>query len=110
MSIDTQAFRERLVAQQQELEELLALAEAGARPVELQQETVGRLSRMDAIQQQQMAIANKARLQQQLVRTRQALVRIEEGEFGYCQDCGREIAPQRLDLDPSVALCINCAR
>lgn len=39
-----------------------------------------------------------------------ALIRLEEGEYGYCQDCGEDIAPKRLQLDPAASKCISCAR
>ena len=39
-----------------------------------------------------------------------ALERMEEGEFGYCDDCGEEIAPGRLRLDPAAMICVDCAR
>lgn len=77
--------------------------------VELDQQSVGRLSRMDALQNQAMALAQQARRDIQMRRLKAALVRIERGEFGYCQDCGDDIALKRLDLDPSVTKCITCA-
>jgi RNA polymerase-binding transcription factor DksA len=39
-----------------------------------------------------------------------ALQRIEEGTFGQCVDCGREISPERLDALPQTPYCIHCAR
>lgn len=41
---------------------------------------------------------------------RAALVRIDEGEYGYCVKCGEEIAPERLDVLPATPFCRNCAR
>ena len=52
--------------------------------VELQQDSVGRLSRMDAMQQQAMAQAQERRRVQERVRIKAALDRLEEGEWGYC--------------------------
>jgi DnaK suppressor protein len=77
--------------------------------VELQQDSVGRLSRMDALQQQAMAKAQERRRAAERSRIRAALARIEEGEWGYCLECGDEIAERRLRGDPSVATCIACA-
>ena len=37
-----------------------------------------------------------------------ALKRIEDGEFGYCHDCGDDLDPARLDLDPTVPRCVSC--
>ena len=77
--------------------------------VELQQDSVGRLSRMDALQQQAMAQAQERRRAAERVRIKAALERIEEGEWGYCLTCGEEIAAARLRHDPSVPCCVGCA-
>lgn len=77
--------------------------------VQLDQQSVGRLSRMDALQNQAMALAQQARRDVQTTRLNAALARIEAGEFGYCDDCGEDIAIKRLELDPSVIKCIGCA-
>ena len=97
---------------EQERETLLMENEASAderRPVELDQQSVGRLSRMDALQVQAMAKAIKARRQAQLQRIRLALQRIDEGEYGYCARCGDEIPMKRLEIDAATELCVNCA-
>ena len=78
--------------------------------VELDQQSVGRLSRMDALQGQAMAKAHHARHAAERHRLMRALARMDEGEFGYCEDCGDAIAPARLDSDPAAPLCISCAR
>ena len=77
--------------------------------VELQQDSVGRLSRMDAMQQQAMAQAQERRRAQERVRIKAALDRLDEGEWGYCLTCGEDIAEARLRHDPSVAVCVGCA-
>ncbi|HUS54324.1 MAG TPA: TraR/DksA C4-type zinc finger protein [Thermohalobaculum sp.] len=78
-------------------------------PVELDQQAVGRLSRMDALQVQAMAMETSRRRATELRRITAALVRIDEGEFGYCLKCGDEIAARRIELDPATPLCIGCA-
>jgi DnaK suppressor protein len=78
-------------------------------PVELDQQTVGRLSRMDALQVQAMAMETSRRRGTELRRITAALARIDEGEFGYCIECGDEIAARRIELDPAAPLCIGCA-
>ena len=103
------AARERLLARRAALEAELRLDEEGRKPVTLDQESVGRLSRMDAMQVQAMAQAVERRRQAEKARIDAALQRIDAGEFGYCLQCGEDIAPARLDHDPSVARCIGCA-
>ena len=95
-----------------ELEALDAEDRRGAedrRVVELDQQSVGRLSRMDALQRQAMAAAQSKLRAARRIRIKAALDRLATGEFGYCEDCGDEIAPARLDLDPTVSRCISCA-
>ncbi|QMU59093.1 MAG: TraR/DksA family transcriptional regulator [Boseongicola sp.] len=108
--IDIEKYRTRLLA---EMKELIAEDTAGAedqQTVELDQQSVGRLSRMDAMQRQAMAQATARRRATRRARIAAALQRIQEDEFGYCQDCGEEIAAGRLDLDPTAPNCISCAR
>ncbi len=102
-------FRRQIAGRLAELDAEDALGEAGQATVELDQQAVGRLSRMDALQNQAMARATGARRQVERARLKQALARIEEGEFGYCEDCGDEIAAGRLRLDPSATRCVDCA-
>lgn len=78
--------------------------------VELDQSRTGRLSRMDALQLQSMAKAGQVRSQEELARIAAALKRLEHGTFGECRDCGDPIAPLRLEANPTVSLCVSCAR
>lgn len=78
-------------------------------PVTLQQDSVGRLSRIDAMQQQAMALASEKRRKAERSRIVAALARVEDGEWGYCMTCGEEIAEKRLRHDPSAVQCVSCA-
>jgi DnaK suppressor protein len=80
------------------------------KPVELDQTSVGRLTRMDAMQAQAMQMEAERRRKLELRRIDAALERMDDGEFGYCVVCGDEIEPKRLSQDPSVPNCIGCAR
>lgn len=95
---------------QARLEDEDASAADSRKAVTLDQQSVGRLSRMDAMQQQAMARAQSAHRTAQRKRIRAALQRIAEGEYGYCDSCGEEIAPARLEQDPATPRCIDCAR
>jgi DnaK suppressor protein len=101
--------RKLLMARRAELMREDAMNADSRDTVELQQDSVGRLSRMDAMQQQAMAQAAERRRAAERVRVEAALQRIEEGEWGYCLSCGDEIAEKRLAHDPSVSSCIKCA-
>ncbi len=86
-----------------------AAGKSGRDPVELDQQSIGRLSRMDALQVQAMAQETERRRQTRIQILTAALKRIAQGEFGTCVACGEDIAPARLDFDPAIATCIDCA-
>ena len=106
---ELKAMRQSILARLADLAAEDGLGEAGQRTVELDQQAVGRLSRMDALQNQAMAKANGARRQAERTRLNAALERLDAGEFGYCDDCGELINPKRLALDPTATLCVECA-
>ena len=106
--LDPETWRQRL---QDFREELQAIEREGGNStgtVELDQQRMGRLSRMDALQGQQMAQASARRRQEMLTRIEGALRRIETGDFGYCFVCGEDIGEERLRVDPTVTRCIDC--
>lgn len=78
-------------------------------PVELDQQAVGRLSRMDALQVQAMALEASRRRAAELRRIESALARVEAGDYGFCVECGEEILVRRLELDPATPYCVECA-
>ena len=102
-------IRERLLQLRAELETESQSADGSADIVELDQSKVGRLSRMDAMQAQAMAKATGQRRDAALRRIAAALKRVDDGEFGTCLECGEPINPRRLEFDPTVLLCVDCA-
>jgi len=109
LSLDVDAFRRILEARRAELADLSSITADSRRPVALDQQSVGRLSRQDALQQQAMAAAQERRRKAELARLEAALRRIGEGEYGYCASCGEEIAEGRLKVDPAAERCVDCA-
>jgi DnaK suppressor protein len=107
--LDLQAIATRLRARRDELLQLTAAHEEESDPVEVDRSSVGRLSRMDALQSQAMAAAVERRREAELARIGAALERIEQGEYGECMSCGEAIALKRLELDPATPVCIRCA-
>ena len=101
-------LRTRLITQQTELTELLHNADTTTKPVTLDQQSVGRVSRIDAIQQQQMAIANQQQSNDVLKRIELALARMDDDSYGDCLECGEPIAHARLQAQPFAGLCIDC--
>ncbi len=109
MGSDLETLKQRIEQSLRDLEALAQSSREAAAPVELDQTRQGRLSRMDALQGQAMAKAGEARRQAQVLALKRALLRIEQGTFGQCEECGEDIAPNRLTADPAVRYCIDCA-
>lgn len=107
--MDSGTARRHLLARREELEQISEGSAQHRRPVELDQQAVGRVSRIDAIQMQEMSKATEARRQTELKRIDAALSRITEGDFGFCVICDEEIEPKRLDFDPALPTCRVCA-
>jgi len=104
-----QQIRATLTALKAELVDLSESADDDRKPVELDQQSVGRLSRMDSLQVQAMAKAADARRAQEIRRIDAALQRLEEGDYGWCVECGEAIEVKRLEIDPAAPRCSGCA-
>ena len=101
-------FRRSLISLREEIEQLNTDSREAADTVTLDQSKVGRLSRMDAMQAQQMAQETARRRQLQLQRIDNALRRMEADDYGYCFKCGDEIGAARLNFDPTSTRCMDC--
>ncbi|WP_366140918.1 TraR/DksA C4-type zinc finger protein [uncultured Ruegeria sp.] len=102
-------FETKIRARLAELVQLSASSQTAQAVVELDQQAVGRLSRMDALQNQAMAKAQQANRDLETFRLRAALIRIQQDEYGYCEDCGDDIPDGRLNLDLAASKCVSCA-
>lgn len=102
-------FEELLKKRELETLEQLNSSADSAQPVSMDN-SIGRLTRMDAIQQQQMALHTKGRLELQLVRIRTALRRVSDGKFGECVKCDEPINRQRLEIAPENPVCMQCLK
>ena len=105
---DISDFKQKLLTLKQELQEQEAMSKSQKETVELDQTRMGRLSRMDAMQLQQMALEDSRRREQQLIKIEGALRRMEADEYGECYICGEDIDPRRLNIDPTHTRCIEC--
>ena len=109
MPIDSNKAARLLRARKEELIQLSAMSSEARSTVDLDQQSVGRLSRMDAMQQQAMAEATERQRAAELQRIEAAFARLQDGDYGYCDECGDEIPDKRLEIDPSLTLCVKCA-
>ena len=102
-------YKKLLLDSQVRLQGVLATGKAAAETVVLDQTRMGRLSRMDAMQQQAMSKASNQRRQLKLHQITAALKRIENNDYGYCHECEEDINPKRLEHSPTSTFCIECA-
>ncbi|MCP3689007.1 MAG: TraR/DksA family transcriptional regulator [Gammaproteobacteria bacterium] len=105
---ELEQLKKLLAEQKQTIEQQLKQAKANTQPVTLDQQSVGRVSRIDAIQQQQMAVANQQQLMQQLHAANNSLKRIAENVYGLCLECAEPIGFDRLQVKPYAAYCLVC--
>ena len=108
-AIEDATARNRLLALREEILALSRGASEDRKPVGLDQQSVGRLSRQDSLQVQAMAKAAEARRAQEIRRIDAALQRVEDDEYGWCAECGEAIEEKRLELDPAAPRCAGCA-
>ena len=80
------------------------------RPVGLDQTAVGRLSRIDSLQNQSLTRNLQEREQAKLGQLLSALKRFEQGTYGCCVACGNEIGYERLLVFPESPTCAACSR
>lgn len=100
-------LRASLLELRTELERLLEVTRDGARPVDLN-EPIGRLTRIDAIQQQKMAEASRRSLEGRMRQIEAALSAWERGTYGECRECGEPIGIARLSARPEAPRCLDC--
>ncbi len=103
-----QKLESLLLQSETDLEEQLNISKAASAVVTLDQTTVGRVSRMDAMQQQSMAVSTREKASLKLKRVQAALRAITNDAFGYCRQCDESIAYQRLLAQPEAILCLLC--
>ena len=101
-------FRSRLEDLALEIKEDLSISKDSAGIVELDT-SIERLSRMDAMQSQQMALELRRRQENQLLRIQNALKRMDQGRYGICGKCKKPISYERLETSPDVVMCVRCA-
>ncbi len=90
-----------------EINTLLGRTSEDSKPVDLDL-PIGRLSRADAIQMQNMAELNRRQLEVKLKQIETALSAFETGSYGSCRSCNGEINPARLEARPESPFCIDC--
>ena len=102
-------LRKALISLQKTLEDDLKNASSGSKPVSLD-DPIGRVSRIDAIQMQQLAKNQRARIEVRIQQVTSALNRLKTPEFGICIECEEPITFDRLKVRPEGTLCLACQK
>ncbi|MFK7865227.1 MAG: TraR/DksA family transcriptional regulator [Pseudohongiellaceae bacterium] len=105
---EIQSLKDTLLNLRCELTEQLEISEASSKAVELDQTAVGRVSRMDAMQQQSMALSTRRKANTKLVKVDLALAAIANSTYGWCRNCDESIGYGRLKIQPESSLCLVC--
>jgi len=71
---------------------------------------IGRISRMDAINNKTVNEAALRKAEQKLTNLKVALSNINDPDFGVCHKCKSTIPTGRILLMPHSRFCVNCAR
>jgi DnaK suppressor protein len=101
-------FRAELERQLAKLEKSMTVTDQALKTVELDQGAVGRLSRMDSLQNQSLAKNLRERESVGLALIEEALRRLDAGTYGTCTACGSPVAAERLFVFPESGTCARC--
>jgi len=71
---------------------------------------IGRISRMDAINNKSVLEAALREAQSKLIQLKKIIKKIESSDFGLCKICKKNIPFGRLMIRPESELCVNCAK
>ena len=104
---ELRSFRDRLLAARESAKRVLDLG-ADATPVEASGQTIGRLTRMDALQLRAMADLSRDQLRIRLRQIDAALLVMDAGRYGVCRRCDRPMMRERLDAMPEAPFCADC--
>lgn len=101
-------LRQRLLAARASAKALLDRSVSGSGPVEASGQTIGRLTRMDALQVQMMGEMSRHQLEIRLQQIEASLSEWDAGSFGICRSCKEPIGIERLEVLPEAPFCIDC--
>lgn len=104
---EVEELASKLEALRKELESALRASKEGTAVVSLDQ-PIGRVSRIDALQQQKLAQESRRKQEVRLGQVRVALAAVERDEYGYCRSCEEPIGVRRLRARPESPLCLRC--
>ena len=102
-------FRPKIEARIAELNATLASTKEDTEAIS-PDKSIGRLSRLDSMQMQQMAVGMQSRMREEIKQLKEALQRIDRGRYGSCDLCRQDIPLERLEFQLDATICVNCFR
>lgn len=103
-----QELRAELDRQLRKLTRSMRTTTRAMKPVQLDQSSIGRLSRIDNLQTQGLTKGLQEREVARLGQINEALRRLETGTYGRCIVCGKSIGFERLLIFPEAPNCAEC--
>lgn len=104
-----ESFRPRIEARIAELDAQLGATKGDTEAI-APDKAIGRLSRLDSMQMQQMAVGMQSRMREEIKQLKEALQRINRGRYGTCDLCRGDIPIERLEFQPDATICVACFR
>ena len=106
---DRKVLKKKIIEKIAEFKRKLTLLEVSSQPIS-PENSIGRVSRMDAINNKGVSDAALRNAKRQLNSLELALTKVDAPTFGDCSNCKRTIQPARLMFMPQSTLCVRCAR
>ncbi|MEL6923522.1 MAG: TraR/DksA C4-type zinc finger protein [Bacteroidota bacterium] len=105
---ERQQLKTKIEQQIEKLESEMIQLEANTAPIS-PENAIGRVSRMDAINNKGVAEAALANTKRKFSKLKMALGKVDEAGFGLCARCRQPIPAPRLMFMPESTRCVNCA-
>ena len=106
--VELEVFKVQLESLKLEVEHTIEMLKERARPVS-PDVSLGRLTRQEALQEQNVAKENLRQSELRLKKIHGALHRLHNKSFGECLECGDDIPRKRLEIMPENGYCVSCA-
>lgn len=104
-----ESFRTKIEARIRELEDSMESTKEDREAIS-PDKSIGRLSRLDSMQMQQMALGMNNRMQEEARQLKEALKRIDNSRYGICEMCRQDIPMERLEFQLDATICVDCFR
>ncbi|MFO8087217.1 MAG: TraR/DksA C4-type zinc finger protein [Bacteroidales bacterium] len=106
---DKKLIISKLTQEQQKVATYIEELEEQTQPIS-PDSSIGRLSRMDAINNKSVSEAALRKAKEKLLKIKHTLETADDPDFGNCRNCGEPIPVGRLVVMPGSSLCVKCAQ